>query len=634
MLGNHERQLLAESLQAPPGYTLDEALGTTFSLDLLALAAVPLAACGLDTAVGAEDDQLDRLALLEVMRRNMKRFTICCQAGAILSGREFRDEFVWLEQCIAQVSPAREKSVFHPKIWILRFVDSTGDVLYRFLCVTRNLTFDRSWDTVLCMEGRLKGRTVKKSKPLADFLHGLANQRYTPALSEENRARIVRFANAAERLAFDTPEGWDDFHFWPIGMNPRAYEMRNLFTSEQDSRSPFAAFNRVAGQSGRRLLVVSPFVSNGFVQALATAPNEHQLVSRHDSIDMLDPAMLAPFAATEATQLWGFNDASADQETPFNGLHAKLFVADDGWNAHLWTGSANATVAAFCRNIEFLVQLTGSKSRFGIELLMQERTDKQPGNLRSLLQPYLASTVEPDPQAMLDKQWQQELDYMARAVIAGGDLGARVEHNGGNGYDMQVSVATRALQPIGGRLPALYCYPISLAPHQAQLAGASGAGLGARFTNLTMSQLTEFVVIELRLPGSELRQSAAAHIEVAGMPERQERSANARMKYLNSLDDMASYFNLLLAGDDAALARIIRKGSTRGKPARRRSSNAASGIFETLMRGFANDPARFDELDKLVIEMGQNNDTMDKASLAELASMWAPFREARKRIPT
>ena len=50
---------------------------------------------------------------------------------------------------------------------------------------------------------------------------------------------------------------------------------------------------------------------------------------------------------------------------PARDLHAKLYVADDGWNAHLWTGSANATDAAFGENenVEFLVQLTGKKAR-------------------------------------------------------------------------------------------------------------------------------------------------------------------------------------------------------------------------------------------------------------------------------
>ena len=53
--------------------------------------------------------------------------------------------------------------------------------------------------------------------------------------------------------------------------------------------------------------------------------------------------------------------ASEGNEATISGLHAKLFVIDDGWNACVWTGSANATVAAFQRNVEFLVELVGER---------------------------------------------------------------------------------------------------------------------------------------------------------------------------------------------------------------------------------------------------------------------------------
>ena len=41
------------------------------------------------------------------------------------------------------------------------------------------------------------------------------------------------------------------------------------------------------------------------------------------------------------------------------GLHAKIYVADAGWKSRIWVGSANATHAAFNRNVEFLAELEG-----------------------------------------------------------------------------------------------------------------------------------------------------------------------------------------------------------------------------------------------------------------------------------
>ena len=54
----------------------------------------------------------------------------------------------------------------------------------------------------------------------------------------------------------------------------------------------------------------------------------------------------------------------AEPET-LTGLHAKLYITDAGWKSSLWTGSANATSAAFSRNVEFLVELVGKNCHFG-----------------------------------------------------------------------------------------------------------------------------------------------------------------------------------------------------------------------------------------------------------------------------
>ena len=61
-------------------------------------------------------------------------------------------------------------------------------------------------------------------------------------------------------------------------------------------------------------------------------------------------------SATEA-------DEAAGGIEELTGLHAKLYVADRGWKTHIWTGSANATDAAFKHNVEFLVELRGPRRR-------------------------------------------------------------------------------------------------------------------------------------------------------------------------------------------------------------------------------------------------------------------------------
>ncbi|MCK7495136.1 MAG: hypothetical protein MZW92_31610 [Comamonadaceae bacterium] len=54
----------------------------------------------------------------------------------------------YLEGSVCEVAAPRG-GVFHPKVWVLRLVKDGAPVRYRFLCSSRNLTFDSSWDTLL-----------------------------------------------------------------------------------------------------------------------------------------------------------------------------------------------------------------------------------------------------------------------------------------------------------------------------------------------------------------------------------------------------------------------------------------------------------------------------------------------------
>ena len=121
-----------------------------------------------------------------------------------------------------------------------------------------------------------------------------------------------------------------------------------------------------------------------------------------------------------------------------HGLHAKLFVSDDGWDSHVWTGSANATTAAFERNVEFLVHLTGKKSRCGIASFVEMTdddsdasadSDANGGNDGKLGFSDLLLKYHRDEPPVIDgtrKALERMLDT-ARYALAGARITARVE---------------------------------------------------------------------------------------------------------------------------------------------------------------------------------------------------------------
>ena len=170
MLEPNDRRLLLESLRPPPGYELDCAIWTTYSLDLLTLLTVPLAFTFFDWEDEEGRPTADPLALLEAVRRYADRLSVFCEAGAMNVPNAHRLLFVHLEQSVVEVAAPWGGS-FHPKVAVLRFTAPDKPVRYRLLCLSRNLTFDRSWDTMLVLDGELtkRKRAFAENHPFGDF---------------------------------------------------------------------------------------------------------------------------------------------------------------------------------------------------------------------------------------------------------------------------------------------------------------------------------------------------------------------------------------------------------------------------------------------------------------------------------
>ena len=116
MLEPDQRRLLTDALRPPDGYTLDEAIGCTYSLDLIALAGVPLACMSLDPTLLKADEAGSAIAALECVRRHAERFTVFCQAGQIHVPRQVQLLLGYLEDSVHQVQAPRG-GVFHPKLF-------------------------------------------------------------------------------------------------------------------------------------------------------------------------------------------------------------------------------------------------------------------------------------------------------------------------------------------------------------------------------------------------------------------------------------------------------------------------------------------------------------------------------------
>jgi hypothetical protein len=393
MLDPYDRRSLMELLRPPEGYSLDYAIGTTFSLDLEALMTAPVAFTRFE--VESDFHKADLLVIMESLRRYMEKITIFCHAGRIkIPGNRGNHLSAFLEGSVFQALPQNGDGSFHPKVWALRFISKTAPVAYRLLCLSRNLTFDRSWDTALVLDGILskKKNAIPINNPLGDFIESL------PGLVNDNLpkkilSRIEQMNQEIRRVKFDPPQGFSEIIFHPMGISNK----KPIFISGKIDR----------------MLVISPFLTKGCLDRLSALGNENILVSRLDSLQKISSECLGKFKERlylrdEALLEWDESDETEESvsfiqgldlksnrdessksliESKLNGLHVKLYVADAGSEGRIWTGSANATGAAFGRNVEFLVELRGKKKFCGIDAVLNGGHDADDDRivLRTLL---------------------------------------------------------------------------------------------------------------------------------------------------------------------------------------------------------------------------------------------------------
>jgi hypothetical protein len=349
MLSPEARAVAIDFLRPPAGYTLDQAVLTTFSLDLEALLALPLAVLA-HADGGVEEVLADPLLLLEALRGAGNRVHVFVDEGGIAIPRSERSMYALLE---ASVHPVRAPNggAFHPKVWFARFVRDGQPPLLRVSVLSRNLTFDQSWDIALTSEASPEGQRRKRvSRELGDLLRllpGVARQTVPAAVAEA----IEAIALEVERCAFPAPEGFSETaEFIALGIHgPKRALWQPL-------------------EHGTGLLAISPFLTRAAVDSLADAVRgEKTLISRQDALDALPEESLEKW-----TQVYVLSDAAASElddessDRP-DGLHAKVVAIEHGWNVSWFVGSANLTNAAYRHlNVEMMAAVTGKKSKHGI----------------------------------------------------------------------------------------------------------------------------------------------------------------------------------------------------------------------------------------------------------------------------
>lgn len=610
MLDLQERELFIEALRPPEGFDLDGAIGTTYSLDLVSLLMAPVAFTLFSLEDGDDGTpRLDPTIVLESLRQNVAKMAIFCQAGQTSLPGETSPLFAYLEDVVVPVDPGTG-GVFHPKVWVLRFSSPQDGVRYRLLCASRNLTFDRCWDSVVCLEGYLTDRKMAyaRNHPAGELLARLPQMATGRGVSDRIRAMVTQFEREVRRVNFEVPAPFESYRFWAGGVGSPA-------AGPLDDRCD-------------RGLIVSPFCTPVVLEDLVDEPGDHVLVSRPPVLASLPGSTWEAFkriaVLTDAADAEENGDSVEQRTESLTGLHAKIFVFDQGREATVWTGSANATAAAFEktktgteRNVEFLVGLTGGKAACGIDAILGPREGAT--TLSDLIADF------PRPEKPAPPEVENTVLDQARNAIVRATLRVTVEPvEGAGGYRLVLSAAHGPFPTSPGTNST--CWPVSLGSNHAQALGQESAKL--TFGPVGLDGITSFFAFEVKATGpDDAAIQFVLNLAIDGVPS--DRNEKLLRCVLKDSAGVARFIGFLLAADDDVsvepTALMASGGSAEG-----RSRETIHQLFEQLVRTLQRDPARLDAVERFVEDLGKDP---EGASILPpgFDLIWKPILEARKR---
>lgn len=336
----NDRLSYSDLLRPDVGYTLDFAVGMTYSLDLEALLGVPVS---LGLLEDADTEQLrSPLYVLEAIRTSADKIALFCNAGGIKLPDKIQSVYSLLEESVFQVNLSKNRN-FHPKLWVLKYSSETGQDYIKLLVLSRNLTFDSSIDLCVSLRGDVRRARRLKNKPLADMLTYVA-----PCAKKGKQQQVLALAEDVLHVAsFEVELPFEDYEFFPMGIPSHTGEASHLFEQKYD------------------LFAVSPFLSNDIVQQLTQNSGQKILVTRKSSVtkkvmDSFDHVYITKDVLND-------NEFRAKQD-----IHAKLYFTTTQDGNYLYIGSANASHNAFYRNVECLLRLKYKSGYIGMRTFIQD----------------------------------------------------------------------------------------------------------------------------------------------------------------------------------------------------------------------------------------------------------------------
>ena len=560
------------------GCKVDFAVGLTYSLNLEAMLTVPLAFGDLgelDNSV-----KLSPAFLLEGIRRSSDKIALFCNKGGIHVPSETRTVYSLLESSIFEVQDGNDIfSNFHPKIWLVKETDKDGDEWLKLSVMSRNLDFSTCLDICCSIRGHIEKRRslrgVEKHKPLKDMLLWLSE--YAPKAKADEVCQLAEQLDYVDRFKLDTPfqtedvernedEGYDFFPF--------------VYGKEE-----FSAYGNYLQKylPGDRILVVSPFIDITTLSWLTSRKKDYNYESKN-SILITRKEYVTQEVFEQFEQVWVPNDTMLDNTTANVDLHAKMYLTQrltgDDLGYTLYLGSANATVNAFKKNVEFLLRLHYKRTTNDrIKELLEEITSEHRFVVMDAPNPEASNTRPSNEKELVLKR---AVGCLRKAVI-------RTSNKEGF-YDIDLSVRGKYDNDI--QIRPLQCKGL-WQPISNQLL----------FKELSVHLLSEFYVI--RIPSEDSFIELVAKVKTSGMPANRDEAIYQSI--VTKKEELLDYVAFMLSDRPSEFFFEQQMLKENKKYADGAVSNTITmPLYEQLLKTASTNPEQITEVQKFIKKMKQD----------------------------
>ncbi len=569
-------------LLPPEGYALHFAVGTTYSLDLEALTAVCL-------SLGLAEDtdsalRRDPVSMLNALQKVSEKLLIFCEAGQIRNSGNHSPLGLLLEKMIVPVALPKSRGMerypaFHPKTWVLQYVNAQGEYRYRFVVLSRNLTFDRSWDVSFAMDSSPVAQTAQKTRPIMEYLEFLRKQIHPDKVqnARAKRSATRKLRDALDGVCFttDSKAFGDDFEVMPLGIGAGGYDM---------NRDPlFCKTHGMADHSFHELVVVSPFLSASLIEQWnqpghSLTGTTRTLITRRSELSRITAGQSSRF------QIYTLKDDIVDGEEAVSDdtaekqkqdIHAKLYLRKKYADVDLYLGSMNATYSAVNRNVEMMIRLRTKNRYYSGEAFLR---DLFCGAADDPQNPFELSTVM---EATVDTR-QEDANRLEQIIKTACRLPMKASVTERDGkYDV--------LLELNGQIPE---GDLSITPFRRNLPMPLKNTMV--FLQLDILQVSEFYM--LRASVGDMVLDRIIMIPTVGISEEREREVvNSVVKDKRTFVEYVAF----MLGDSHLLS-LMEERSPVGSGSRNHGRESMPALYEKMMKAALEEPEKIDEIGSLL----------------------------------